>query len=104
MPRANTLLSIVTASLLLAASTLAVASDAHRYADSPEDEPNEVSIATDILFARPLGLVATLVGATVFLVGAPFAMLAGDLETPGRILVGEPAEFTFDRPLGKLRY
>jgi len=104
MSRANTLLSIATASLLLAASTVAGASDVLRYADSPEDEPTEVSIAADLLVVRPLGLVATILGTTAFFLGLPFAAMAGDIATPGRVLVEEPAQFTFDRPLGRLRY
>ena len=95
------LISIAAVSLLLATSTVAVAGDHNRrYADSPDIQPNGVTMAADLLVARPLGLATTLVGAAVFLVALPFAALAGDVSTPARYLMEEPARFTFDRPLG----
>lgn len=101
MSRASKLISILSVSLFLATSTAAFAG-AHnkRYADSPDIQPNGVTMVADLLVARPLGLATTLVGAGVFLLALPFAAMAGDIATPARYLMEEPARFTFERPLG----
>ena len=70
--------------------------------EEPGPEPNGISMIADFLIARPLGLVATVVGATVYVVAFPFAALAGDIHTPAVMLVEEPAKFTFLRPLGAI--
>jgi len=51
--------------------------------------------------ARPLGLVATVLGTVVFVASLPFQALAGNVADPARKLVVEPAAFTFVRPLGE---
>jgi len=100
MSRASKLISIVAVSLLLATSTVASATDEHRYADRPDIEPNGVTMAADFLVARPLGLVTTVIGTGLFLLALPFSAMAGDIETPAHYLIQEPARFTFARPLG----
>jgi hypothetical protein len=70
--------------------------------EEPGPEPNGISMIADFLIARPLGLVATVVGATVYVVAFPFAAMAGDIHTPAVMLVEEPAKFTFLRPLGAI--
>ena len=66
---------------------------------SPRDVDPGV-VAADALVVRPVGLAATAVGAAVFVVALPFAALSGDVNRTGRILVGAPARFTFQRRLG----
>jgi hypothetical protein len=73
-----------------------------RVQEDPAIEPDGISIIADFLIARPLGLVATVVGTTVYILAFPFAALAGDVRTPAEMLVAEPARFTFDRPLGAI--
>jgi hypothetical protein len=68
----------------------------------PGPEPNGISMIADFLIARPLGLVATIAGATVYVLALPFAAMAGDIHTPAELLVAEPARFTFVRPLGAI--
>ena len=102
MSRARNAISIAAVSLLLAATTVSAASGPHPYADSPDNEPTALTIIADCLVARPLGLVATVVGTTVFVLMWPFAAMAGDVSTPGHLLVEEPADFTFQRPVGEL--
>lgn len=66
--------------------------------------PNKVtapSIGADAVVCRPLGIAATAVGTTVFIVSLPFSALGGNIGEVGRILVVEPAKFTFCRPIGK---
>ncbi|MFN2427481.1 MAG: hypothetical protein ABR587_13655 [Candidatus Binatia bacterium] len=91
-------------SLLLATASIATASGQQIYVERPDDETSGASIAADVIVVRPLSFVATVLGTTVFFLGLPFAAMAGDLETPGRVLVQEPAAYTFKRPLGDLDF
>lgn len=66
---------------------------------APRD-PAEV--AADALVARPVGFAATVLGAAIFVVALPVAAISGDVKETGRALVGAPARWTFDRPLGQM--
>jgi hypothetical protein len=57
---------------------------------------------SDALLARPIGLGATIVGATVWLVTLPFTVMARDSDVPDpfEVLVAMPARATFTRCLG----
>lgn len=57
--------------------------------------------AADLLVARPGGLVATVLGTAVFIVGLPFTLINGSTEQAAQALVVEPAQYTFARPLGQ---
>ncbi|MFN2376371.1 MAG: multidrug transporter [Candidatus Binatia bacterium] len=100
MSRSMNAFPAVAASLLLLAST-AAASDDLGWVDDVE-EPSGVAMVADVLVARPLGLVVTVVGTVFFVAGLPFAAMAGDIDTPAQLLIGEPARYTFVRPLGEI--
>jgi len=104
MSRTRNVISIATLSLFLSATGVSATTEVRIYADRPEEEPSGVAMAADVLVVRPLAFVATVLGTTLFLLGAPFAAMAGDVETPGRILVEEPADYAFKRPLGDLDF
>ena len=55
----------------------------------------------DVIVARPIGLMATVVGSTVYVVSLPFSLLGGNEEQEKEKLVKEPTAFTFKRPLGE---
>lgn len=55
----------------------------------------------DLVLARPLGLVGTVLGSAAFIVSLPFDAISGDVSGPARKLIEEPAQFTFSRPLGQ---
>ena len=57
-------------------------------------------MAFDLVLLRPLGLVSTVVGAVVHVVGLIFSFPAGNADETAEILIKEPAKFTFARPLG----
>ena len=59
-------------------------------------------MAADGLLARPLGFAATVVGAGIYIVTLPFSALGGNADEAARILVGDPAWYTFQRCLGCL--
>ncbi|MDS4019102.1 MAG: hypothetical protein RKR03_01110 [Candidatus Competibacter sp.] len=76
-----------------------------RVAGSEEDRANPVATpgatAADLLVARPGGLVATVLGTAVFVVGLPFTLINGSTEQAAQQLVVKPANYTFSRPLGQ---
>jgi len=58
-------------------------------------------MTVDLIAARPIGLVATVGGALVFLISWPFSALGGNSDEAWQTLVVSPAEYTFKRPLGE---
>jgi hypothetical protein len=105
MARVRRASTVTIVALLLAANVASAETTVYRQETVIEEtvfEPDGLTIAADLLIARPMGLITTIAGCAILLVGLPFAALAGDVETPARVLVGEPARFTFDRPLGAL--
>jgi hypothetical protein len=63
-------------------------------------------VMMDVLFYRPVGLIATVVGTGLYVGVSPFTALASIPEPhdafvkTGKILVLSPANYTFVRPLG----
>ncbi len=101
MPRRVTV-ALSIAALLLSSFGPAAASDVSVYKSNRDLGPSGVEVVTDLLIVRPLGLAVTLVGAAFFVAGVPFAAVTGDVDTIGRVLVAEPGNYTFTRPLGDL--
>ena len=66
------------------------------------DEENSGALMTaDLVLARPLGIVATVLGCAVFIVSLPFSLLGGNTKQASQKLIKDPASFTFVRPLGE---
>lgn len=63
--------------------------------------PSGGAMFIDAIFARPLGIVATVVGTAVYTVSLPFSLTGGNEDEARENLVYAPAEFTFQRPLGE---
>jgi hypothetical protein len=66
-------------------------------------ETDDLMVVGDLVFARPLGIVATVIGSAVFFVSLPFTIPSGSVSHTGDVMVGEPFNFTFRRPLGDFR-
>jgi hypothetical protein len=66
-------------------------------------KPSALAMMTDLLILRPLGTVATVVGAAAYVVSLPFTLPTGSAGEAGSVLVGEPAVYTFGRCLGCTR-
>jgi hypothetical protein len=64
-------------------------------------EPTTAEMYADGLIARPLGLVASVLGAAVFVVTLPFTLPSKSVNSAARELVAVPAQYTFKRPLGQ---
>lgn len=80
---------------MLVFSTSAIAEDVRT-------EPSGGAIMFDVLITRPLGLVATAVGTTVFVIGLPFTIPTGSVGISAKKLIVEPLGFTFRRPVGEV--
>jgi hypothetical protein len=94
----KTLVSCFLIASLVVSSFPALAETSEMYLD--KEEKTSEGMIVDLVAARPIGLVATLGGAVVFLVSWPFSALGGNSDEAWETLVAEPAVYTFQRPLG----
>lgn len=69
-----------------------------------KQEPSSTAVVYDVLLMRPLGLVATTVGAAMFIVGLPFTIPSRSVKVAADKLVVAPFNFTFRRPIGNMDY
>ncbi len=67
----------------------------------PPPPPDPGAVATDLLLARPGGLAATALGSVIFVIGLPFTLINGSTNQSAQALMGQPAQYTFTRPLGE---
>ena len=65
-----------------------------------EEEPSAGAMAADVLVARPLGVVATVLGGALFVVSLPFSAAGGNIDQAADKLVMGPVRETFVRCLG----
>ena len=65
-----------------------------------EDRPSGAAMTADLLVARPIGIVATTLGAAFFVVSLPFSAVGGNVADAAESLVKGPARETFVRCLG----
>ena len=79
--------------------TLAFAFSAPVFA-APEDSPTALAMTGDLVIARPIGMVITVVGAVAFVVSLPFSAAGGNMEEAAETLVMGPVRTTFLRCLG----
>lgn len=71
------------------------------FASEPTDG---MGIVADVLIARPVGLVSIVFGTAMYIVSLPFAIPSGSVEKAGKLLVSDPFNYTFCRPLGDFDY
>ena len=69
-------------------------------AQTVTDRPTGLEMGADAVMVRPLTLVATVIGAGLFIVSLPFSALGGNVGEAGSTLVGTPFKSTFLRCLG----
>ena len=73
------------------------------YSQGLEEHPTSLAMAGDLVLARPLLLVATVVGSVFYVVSLPFSLAGGNAAEAGEALVVGPAMSTFVRCLGCTR-
>jgi len=66
------------------------------------DEASGDVMIFDLVFLRPVGLLATIGGTVAFVLSLPFSALGGNVGEAAEKLVVDPARFTFVRPLGHM--
>lgn len=95
---------IVVALFSINALTLSLSSVADTYGYDPDyldqDGPNAGDMIADLLVARPLTFVASVVGAGAWILSLPFTLIGGNTGEAGEELVVKPLAYTFVRPLG----
>lgn len=57
-------------------------------------------MAVDLVVVRPLGLVGAAVGTVGWVLALPFTLPSGSSKETAKEWIGDPLEYTFDRPLG----
>jgi len=93
----KTLALVMVASLLIL--PFASAAMAQEYFET--EDPGGGAMIFDLCVVRPVGLVATAVGAVAFVLSWPFSALGDNTDVASQKLVKEPAAYTFKRPLGE---
>ncbi len=80
--------------LLVVAAVVCVSAPAF---GSGEDD---AAVLADVIFVRPVGLAAVVVGTALFIVALPFSIPSGSVEHTAQVLIVEPFNYTFLRPIG----
>ena len=105
MVKVNTLIWLVFFGALLILIPLNLSASGsvhyHYHSDVFLESGSAEAMVADVVIARPIGLVSTIVGSTVYVVSLPFSLLGGNEKQAREKLVKEPSEFTFKRPLGE---
>lgn len=64
--------------------------------------PSAGAVISDALVLRPLGFAGTILGSAAFVVSLPVTLATHKVDRAEKILVQEPYEYTFERPLGQM--
>jgi len=89
---------LATGLLALALAAMPLAAKAQHDGTVSGDKATDMVV--DVMVARPLGLLATVVGTALTVVALPFTIPSGSVESSARELILRPADYTFNRPLG----
>ena len=87
--------------LIVVFATVSFAANSIAQGDMTGSEITTEEMVVDALVVRPLGIVATILGAGLFVISLPFSLLGRNVGEAGSKLVVDPAKFTFVRPLGE---
>jgi hypothetical protein len=66
------------------------------------DDNTFEATAADVLVVRPVSFIATVLGAAVFIVSLPIAVISDSVDDTAEALVFTPGRATFTRPVGEL--
>lgn len=98
---ANRIAAAAAAVALAAAPMAAVGAERNtgNFLESNVTDDSGVMMA-DAVFARPLGVVGSVLGFALFIVSLPFSIPSNSGGDVAEQLVSEPLRYTFERPLG----
>ena len=85
--------------IMAAMMIMPLTADAAEYFET--EDPSGGAMMYDLVVVRPVGIVATALGAVFFIVSSPFSALGGNIESASEKLVKDPVAYTFKRPLGE---
>ena len=87
--------------LIIAFATVSLATNSFAQAAMGGNVNSTEEMVADALLVRPLGIIAVILGAGLFVISLPFSLLGRNVGEAGSKLVVDPARFTFVRPLGE---
>ena len=90
----------ITRLIVVAITSISLMMPIQGFASTEVQQPNAAEMTVDLLVARPAGVVLTVLGTAVFVVGLPFSLLGGNVKSSAQTLVVGPAKTTFVRCLG----
>jgi hypothetical protein len=67
-----------------------------------KEKPEPEEVIGDLVFLRPLGFCSFVLGTAVFIVSLPAAVVTKSTKQTAEVLVKEPFDYTFKRPLGEM--
>jgi hypothetical protein len=67
-----------------------------------KEKPDGEYIVGDLVFLRPLGFCALVIGSTAFVLALPMAVITKSTRQSAEALVKKPFDYTFKRPLGEM--
>lgn len=73
-------------------------------ADDTVSGDKGTDMLVDAVLVRPAGLVGTVLGAVVTVITLPFTLPSGSADEAAQYWIVEPAEYTFNRPLGDFNH
>ena len=85
---------------IFATAPLAYAEGAYKSSSVREEEGRGEEMIFDLLFLRPIGFAATVIGAAAFVVSLPFTIPMKQVDEAADKLVVKPGKYTFVRKLG----
>lgn len=83
--------------LLISMSSVSFA----EYSKYDNAQVTEADVMVDLFLARPLGLVGSAIGLALQGVGLVFSVPGGNYGETAEVLVEDPLNYTFNRPLGR---
>jgi hypothetical protein len=70
--------------------------------DNSSKDPSIGEVLGDILWIRPLGVIGTLMGATAYVISLPVTAPLKKTNEASQILIKDPYNYYFKRPLGEI--
>ena len=94
----KTTISAVLFALLISMASVSFAEYNYYYDD---DAVTDGDVIVDLLLVRPLGIVGSAVGIVTHGVGLLFSVPGENYSETAEVLVEDPLNYTFNRPLGR---
>lgn len=86
--------------ILIVTLTLIIAFTSSFAFAAVENDAN--NMIADTIFLRPLGFGALIFGSTMYVISLPVALITESQDKTYKVLVREPYEYVFERPVGDL--